>query len=74
MSDYKGELKVSIVKIRIVEAEKGLWYEDKVGEVVEAYKQTYPDGYVSYKQFPRPRGVEPSGDYDTSNVSEEEKK
>lgn len=74
MSDYTGEVKNSVVKIRIIKASKPTyWYADKVGKVVEAYKSvTQQDGktYISYKQFPRAKGFEPSGDYDTHDVKE----
>lgn len=73
MSDYKGEVKNSVVKIKIVgSSSPNAWYKDKIGKVVEAYKSEYPDGYISYKQFPRPTGFESSGDYVTRDVKEVE--
>ncbi len=67
MSDYNGRIEREVVKIKILRADPGSWYADKVGQVVEAFKETTDYG-VSYKQYPPPTGREPSGHYSKNNV------
>lgn len=74
MSGQSGPIRVEVVKIRILKSGSQSWYADQVGKTVRAFKEISVDAngkkWTSYKQYPRPRGFEPSGHYTGYDVEE----
>lgn len=74
MSDYSGQIKRDVVKIRILKSTRESWYANKVGKVVEAMREITIDNdgssRTSYKQWPPARGFEPSGHYNSHGIRE----
>ena len=74
ISDYSDPIQVDLVKIRILKTGSQSWYANQVGKVVKAIREITVDDegteWAQYKQYPRPKGYEPSGHYVAYEIEE----
>lgn len=74
MSNYPGKVKRDVVKIRVLKTGPQSWYARQVDKVVKAIREVTVDDegteWAEYKQYPAPKGFEPSGHYVAYEVEE----